>query len=235
MLGVPGVIKTDCGFVVDGLCALTILLYRLAYPCTLKHVRLVFGLSPSRISETFNFMLHWVHCKWGFLLKLDIDRIVHLLPELAEAVHASGAPMTRVWGFVDGTVRSVARWATGGFCVYVAYLTSDKQTLASLWPQIVVQIQLLPATNLRLPSAICNQTHPTPPSSTSFFCSRFSTELCNRPTRHQRVMFNGHKRCHAFKFQGTVTPDGVIVSLYGPVEGSRRDAHMYVCMYGHHI
>ena len=77
-------------------------------------------------------MLHWVHSKWGFLLKLDIDRIVHLLPEFAEAVHASGAPMTRVWGFVDGTVRSVARWATGGFRVDVAYLTSDKTTLTSM-------------------------------------------------------------------------------------------------------
>ena len=53
MMGVPGVIKTDCGFVVDGMCALTILLYRLAYPCTLKHVRLVFGPSPSRISEAY--------------------------------------------------------------------------------------------------------------------------------------------------------------------------------------
>ena len=40
-------------------------------------------------------------------------------------------------------------------------------------------------------------------------------------------MYNGHKRCHAFKFQGTVTPDGVIFSLYGPIEGSRHDAHMY--------
>ena len=77
-LGVPEVIKTDCGFVVDEMCSLTILLYSLAYPCTLKHVRLVFGLlSPSCISETSNFMLH---SKWGFLLKLDINRIVHLLP-----------------------------------------------------------------------------------------------------------------------------------------------------------
>ena len=53
MLGVPGVIKTDCGFVVDEMCAFDILLYRLAYPCTLKHVRIVFGLSSSRIRETY--------------------------------------------------------------------------------------------------------------------------------------------------------------------------------------
>ena len=53
MLGVPGVIETGCGFVVDGMCVLTILLFRLTYPCTLKHVRLVFGLSSSRISEAY--------------------------------------------------------------------------------------------------------------------------------------------------------------------------------------
>ncbi|CAN0305241.1 unnamed protein product, partial [Ascophyllum nodosum] len=53
-LGLTGATKTDCGFVVDGMCALTILLCSLAYPCTLKHVRLVFGLSPSRITETSN-------------------------------------------------------------------------------------------------------------------------------------------------------------------------------------
>ena len=126
MLGVPKVVKTDCGFVVDGVCALTVLLYRLANPGTLNHLRLVFGLSASRISETFKFMLHWVNSKWGHLLKLDIDRIVHLLPEFAEAVYASGAPMTRVWGFVHGTVRPVARWARRWFRVDVVHLTSQR-------------------------------------------------------------------------------------------------------------
>ena len=40
-------------------------------------------------------------------------------------------------------------------------------------------------------------------------------------------MYNGHKRCHAFRFQGTVTPDGVIVGPYRPVEGARHDAYVY--------
>ena len=39
----------------------------------------------------------------------------------------------------------------------------------------------------------------------------------SRPGKHQRVMFNGHKRVHAIKFQSVVAPDGLIANLYGPV------------------
>lgn len=38
-----------------------------------------------------------------------------------------------------------------------------------------------------------------------------------RPGEHQRVLYNGHKRVHAIKFQSVVTPDGMIASLFGPV------------------
>ena len=44
-----------------------------------------------------------------------------------------------------------------------------------------------------------------------------------RPTRHQRVCYNGHKRIHALKFQSVVVPNGLIVNLYGPIEGRRHD------------
>ena len=44
-----------------------------------------------------------------------------------------------------------------------------------------------------------------------------------RPTRHQRVCYNGHKRIHAIKCQSVVIPDGLIANLYGPVEGRRHD------------
>ena len=43
-----------------------------------------------------------------------------------------------------------------------------------------------------------------------------------RPTRFQRC-FSGHKRIHALKFQSIVTPDGLILHLFGPVEGRRHD------------
>ena len=38
-----------------------------------------------------------------------------------------------------------------------------------------------------------------------------------RPDQHQRVMYNGHKRVHAIKFQSLVLPNGLIANLYSPV------------------
>jgi hypothetical protein len=43
----------------------------------------------------------------------------------------------------------------------------------------------------------------------------------------QRVVYNGHKRIHSIKFQSIVSPSGMIVSLYGPVEGRRHDITLY--------
>ena len=47
-----------------------------------------------------------------------------------------------------------------------------------------------------------------------------------RPLRNQRVVYNGHKRVHAIKFQSVVAPNGMIANLFGPVEGRRHDSRM---------
>ena len=48
----------------------------------------------------------------------------------------------------------------------------------------------------------------------------------SRPGTHQRVLYNGHKRVHALKFQSIVAPNGLIANLFGPVEGRRHDSGM---------
>lgn len=50
-------------------------------------------------------------------------------------------------------------------------------------------------------------------------------QIC-RPDANQRVVYNGHKRVHALKFQSVAIPNGLIANLYGPVEGRRHDAGM---------
>ena len=47
-----------------------------------------------------------------------------------------------------------------------------------------------------------------------------------RPTQNQRVMYNGHKRLHALKFQSVTAANGMIAHLYGPIEGRRHDCYM---------
>ena len=39
----------------------------------------------------------------------------------------------------------------------------------------------------------------------------------------QRAVYSGHKRHHGLKFQSVVVPDGMIVQMFGPVEGRRHD------------
>ena len=48
----------------------------------------------------------------------------------------------------------------------------------------------------------------------------------SRPGEHQRVLYNGHKRVHAIKFQSVVAPNGLIANLFGPVKGRRHDSGM---------
>ena len=47
-----------------------------------------------------------------------------------------------------------------------------------------------------------------------------------RPKENQRMVYNGHKRVHALKFQSIVTPNGLSANLFGPVEGRRHDSGM---------
>ena len=48
----------------------------------------------------------------------------------------------------------------------------------------------------------------------------------SRPRQNQRIMYNGHKRIHAIKFQSVVTPNGLVSNLFGLVEGKRHDSAM---------
>ena len=38
--------------------------------------------------------------------------------------------------------------------------------------------------------------------------------------------YNGHKRVHAIKFQSLLVPNGLIISLHGPVVGRRHDGFL---------
>ena len=38
-----------------------------------------------------------------------------------------------------------------------------------------------------------------------------------KPGENQRIVYNGHKRVHALKFQSVALPNGIIASMYGPV------------------
>lgn len=48
-----------------------------------------------------------------------------------------------------------------------------------------------------------------------------------RPVRNQRIIYNGWKRVHALKYHCLVSPDGIVIHVYGPVEGHRHNETLY--------
>ncbi|KAE9055310.1 hypothetical protein PF007_g32361, partial [Phytophthora fragariae] len=44
-----------------------------------------------------------------------------------------------------------------------------------------------------------------------------------RPVRFQDQLYSGHKRKHGIKFQNITMANGMIVSMFGPIEGRRHD------------
>ena len=114
LLCVPDMIRTDCGYVVSGRTALCVLLYRMAFPCRYKDMRMIFDLADSCISETFNYMLHFMNDTWIPLLTLDVGRLVPRLGYFVERLQAWGCPLPNCWAFIDGTVRAICRYV----CVF---------------------------------------------------------------------------------------------------------------------
>ena len=53
-----------------------------------------------------------------------------------------------------------------------------------------------------------------------------SKHMMCRPTKDQEVVYSGHKRGHCCNWQALVSPDGLILSLFGPLPGSVNDITM---------
>ena len=50
--------------------------------------------------------------------------------------------------------------------------------------------------------------------------------LCH-PNVGQESVFNGHKHIHSLKYQAVITPSGMLVHFFGPIEGRRHDSAVY--------
>jgi hypothetical protein len=47
-----------------------------------------------------------------------------------------------------------------------------------------------------------------------------------RPGKNQKAVYNGHKRVHSLKYQSVTSPEGLIIHLFGPIEGARHDSFL---------
>jgi hypothetical protein len=115
LLGIPDRFSTPARVPFHGDEGLFLLLCRLAHPIQIKSLELFFGYSESTISEATHWVLYHIYKYWDFLLDdfasplakkhLSTDR----LKLFAQKIHQNGAPLDCCWGFIDCTIRRIAR------------------------------------------------------------------------------------------------------------------------------
>ena len=110
-LQIPEKIVCVQGSICNGMEALCILLKRLAYPCRYSDMATRFGKNPSTLCLISNTVLN--HIYQNHHHRLESWDQPFLSPEqlntYATSIHNHGAPLPNCFGFVDGTVRRIAR------------------------------------------------------------------------------------------------------------------------------
>ena len=111
-LGIPTEFVCEQRSVVDGTEALCMLLKRLAYPCRYSDMMQRFGQRPVPV------LCMATNCVLDFLYDIHHHKITEwnnsilnpvALQTYADCIQQMGAPLDNCFGFIDGTVRPIAR------------------------------------------------------------------------------------------------------------------------------
>lgn len=99
--------RTVCS-ATEGLC---ILLKRLAFPCRYTDMVSRFGRNPTELCLIFNTVLDYVYTTQHHRLQSWDQPFLQpqALAQYSECIHVQGAPLQNCFGFVDGTLRKIAR------------------------------------------------------------------------------------------------------------------------------
>lgn len=110
-LQLPSPIQGRNKIIQDPIVGLCMLLNRLAYPNRLADQAMKFGWRVERVSEITNVLLDFIVQRWKHLLDFDSQRLTpQKLSQYAHAIHQKNeCPLSTCWGFVDGTIRGIAR------------------------------------------------------------------------------------------------------------------------------
>ncbi|KAJ7087370.1 hypothetical protein B0H15DRAFT_736152, partial [Mycena belliarum] len=110
-MDIPEQIKTASGHVFSRIEALTLLCARFRSAGDIYEIVTKYDRAQSAISEIINYLCCYLDDRWAHLLDFDHKGI--LSPEnlaiYAEAIHAYGAPLNSVWGFLDCTIQQMCR------------------------------------------------------------------------------------------------------------------------------
>ncbi|CAM9817548.1 unnamed protein product, partial [Chrysoparadoxa australica] len=111
MLSIPSTFALPKSGERSGLVCFLYCVWRLGNPSTLIRLTLVWGEGRGTLYEMFSVCITFLYHRWALHLvkHLCVQAVLPKCPEFAEKIHAKGAPLTRCWGFIDGTIRKTCR------------------------------------------------------------------------------------------------------------------------------
>jgi hypothetical protein len=111
------------GYCAEGLEALGLLCTRLHSPEDQFSLSTKYARPQSAISEITNETAAYINTTWGHILDWDVHGLVSpdALRTYAAALHAFGAPMCSIVGFLDCTIRKTCRPHTNQELLYTGY------------------------------------------------------------------------------------------------------------------
>ncbi|ETV78082.1 hypothetical protein H257_08290 [Aphanomyces astaci] len=114
VLGLPAVIITPKRVRVHREEAMCVLLGRLAFPVRFHTMTKTFGRSRSSLCDIFLHLVNELYARWGSLLFFNKKLVAKNIDRYCAAVASKGAPLSNVFGFIDGTkVQTCRITATG--------------------------------------------------------------------------------------------------------------------------
>ena len=110
-LQIPPSFKLSQGSIESGMESLCILLRRLAYPCRFGDMIPLFGKPVPVLSMVTNTVIDYIYTIHGHRITRWNEALLNpvALDTYVRSVHSKGAALQNCFGFVDGTVRPIAR------------------------------------------------------------------------------------------------------------------------------
>ncbi|KAF7334803.1 DDE Tnp4 domain-containing protein [Mycena sanguinolenta] len=110
-MDVPEVFRTQNRSAFTRIEALCLLLARFRSAGDQFDLSMQYNRSQSAISEVVNELTEYLDDTWSHLLDFDTNGLLTRtrMQIYADAIHAAGAPLRHIWGFIDCTIRCMCR------------------------------------------------------------------------------------------------------------------------------
>ncbi|KAJ7175617.1 hypothetical protein C8R46DRAFT_850053, partial [Mycena filopes] len=122
VLDIPDIMWTRYRCAFEGIEALCLLIARFRSTGDLYELSTKYNRTQSAISDIVKDLVEYLEERWGHLLDFDTTLLtMERMKQYADTIHAKGAPLQHIWGFIDCTIRAICRHSRWQWQAYNGY------------------------------------------------------------------------------------------------------------------